>query len=265
MDPFKTNPIEHVDSEDQLGMEFLVEEKPESVEELNSTVGDEPDLFMRNEEVFDDQEHHKSFEDIQQEKSHYLTQLNRLIKRGHVSIRRFSMEHTLEEIRGEVYRIKKESDMDNGIDYCRQGLMFCVSTIEMMNGKYKVGGNLKGWSQTVMGNIESYDEVFEELYDTYYSKIKMAPEIKLITMVAGSAFMFHLNKSLFSNDSVAPSQREMEGPSFDTDELLQKLNDEVDIDDISNISSDSSTQSLRMVEETKIIPIKKRGRPKKQK
>ena len=94
----------------------------------------------------------KSYEDIQQEKAFYLSQLNRLIKKGNVTSRRFGMEHSLEQIRGEVFRIKKEISIDSGVDYCRQGLMFCVSTIEMVEGKYS--GKMSGWSQNVMGNIE---------------------------------------------------------------------------------------------------------------
>ena len=205
----------------------------------------------------------KTYEEIQHEKSFYLSKLSRLEKRGFQSSRRLGMEHNLEDIKGEVYRIEKDIAMDTGIDYCRQGLMFCVSTIEMVNGTYNLPGKLNGWSQSVMGNIESYDQIFEELYDQYYSKIKIAPEIKLISMVAGSAFMFHLQKSLLQNESLAPRQREMTGPSMDTDELLRSLNDEVDIDDISDISENSSI-SMKLEPQVKKIQVKKpRGRPKK--
>lgn len=265
---FKVNPDSFPKEMEELGEEFLVKnEDIDSVEEnYEKDVDDEVtnDVFLN--ETRNDYEHEQiSFEDIQQQKSHYLYQLNRLKKRGFETSRRFGMEHSLEEIRGEVFRIKKEMDMDNSIDYCRQGLMFCVSTIEMMNGQYNLGGNINGWSQTVMGNIDSYDDVFEELYEKYYTSVKMAPEIKLISMVAGSAFMFHLQKSLLNNETMAPRQREMTGPSIDTDELLRDLNNEVDLDDISSIASSEKSIKLVVEEETKSIPIKRKGRPPKAK
>ena len=48
-----------------------------------------------------------------------------------------------------------------------------------------------------MENIEDYDGVFEELYNKYKTSVEVAPEIKLLTMVGGSAMMFHLTNSMF--------------------------------------------------------------------
>jgi hypothetical protein len=256
-------------------MEFLVESEDvkdqdyESEGELESQQGDgDYDAFTENPNAQNNfQTPTKSYEEIQQEKSYYLSQLKRLEKKGNVSSRKFCMEHSLEEIRGEVIRIKKEQDMDNSIDYLRQGLMFCVSTIEMADNKYDFGAQLGGWSQNVMGNIESYDSVFEELYDKYASSVTVMPEIKLISMLAGSAFMYSLQKKMISGSSpssVPPRQREMSGPSIDTDELMRRLS-EVDIDD--DASSNSSLESVKITEEqpsVKTINVgKRRGRPPK--
>jgi hypothetical protein len=268
-DPFVDPPKR----EEELGMEFLVDEPEDDDDEEDGDDDeeDDDDLFAEYPGNPDEQVEEKpkepelTYEEIQKQKGFYLSQLNRIIKRG-VPARRLGMEHSLEEIRGEVFRVKKEAQMDAGIDYCRQGLMFCVSTIEMANGKFKLGAKLDGWSQAVMGNIENYDEVFEELYEKYFSKTTIAPELKLISMLAGSAFMFHLQQSMMEGKGFAPKQREMEGPNVDTDELLRQLNQEVDLDDISSIDTRSNASSEpKLVEETKKIPIprKKRGRPKK--
>jgi len=269
---FQENPETLPKKHEELGEEFLIQKQDLHQEENISEYENEDnndenvsqDIFFRETQQNNQQEA-LSYEEIQQQKSHYLYQLSRLRKRGIESSRRFGMEHSLEEIRGEVFRIKKEIDMDNSIDYCRQGLMFCVSTIEMLNGQYNFGGKLNGWSQTVMGNIESYDEVFEELYEKYYSSVKMAPEIKLMSMVAGSAFMFHLQKSLLNNESFAPRQREMSGPQVNTEDLLKELNDEVDLDDVSSIASSEKSIKIIVDDDKKTIPIKKRGRPSKKK
>jgi hypothetical protein len=48
-----------------------------------------------------------------------------------------------------------------------------------------------------MENLDDYDGVFEELYVKYKTKMNVAPEVKLIMMLGGSAMMFHLTNSMF--------------------------------------------------------------------
>ena len=41
------------------------------------------------------------------------------------------------------------------------------------------------------------DVVFEDLYNKYKTKMEVAPEVKLIMMIGGSAMMYHLTNSMF--------------------------------------------------------------------
>ena len=50
-----------------------------------------------------------------------------------------------------------------------------------------------------MENVDDYDGVFEELYNKYKTKVNVAPEVKLIMMLGGSAMMFHLTNSMFKS------------------------------------------------------------------
>jgi hypothetical protein len=265
-DPFVENPEKH----EEPGMDFLLgeEDEDDEEEEENLHIEDEDSgevPLFEDDNVNNSGNDGKSYEDVQKEKSFYLSQLKRLEKKGNVISRRYTMEHSLDEIRGEVIRIKREQEMDVSIDYLRQGLMFCVSTIEMADNKYNFGAELGGWSQNVMGNIETYDGVFEELYDKYSSSISVMPEIKLISMLAGSAFMYSLQKKIAGGAKpTPPRQREMSGPSIDTDELMKSLG-EIDLDDVSSVSS--SEASIKIKDEEPVIKTisiaKKRGRPPK--
>lgn len=289
------------ENEEVMGMDFIANES-KRVQDSDSDFSDEADEGNDNEEddlfmepVREDYDNERggaqppsasmSYEEVQHQKAYYLSQLKRLEKKGHVSSRRLNMEHDLEEISGEVVKIRKEIEVDRGINYCRQGLMFCVSTIEMLNTKYDpFGVDLDGWSNMIMADRESYDDVFEELYEKYSSKVAMAPEIKLISMIAGSAMMFHLQKSLVSkhftpkkpefqgSSQQAPRrepERKMKGPSINSDDLLRKLNSD-DFSDISSVVSDTESVTVSGVE-TKTVNValpqqkKKPGRkPKKQ-
>ena len=58
---------------------------------------------------------------------------------------------------------------------------------------------LDGWSEAVNENIDEYDEVFGELHEKYGGKAKMAPELKLLFMLGGSAAMLHMTNTMFKS------------------------------------------------------------------
>ena len=268
---------------DDLGLDFIANETKRNYEDIEESIPEsnrfEESMSVEQEEDEEEDEPIMTHEEIQHQKAYYLSQLHRLETKGCYASRKLGIEHPLNVIKGEYLRIKKEREIDNAIQYCRTGLMFCVSSIEMINNKYDpFNVDLDGWSSIIMAEKEKYDEVFEELYEKYHSKISMEPEYKLIAMVAGSAMMFGLQKSLMNkqnnkndmfssvtnlfmgNGGAQKQKQEMKGPSIDTDSLLDKLNNDIDSEsDISDISEISIVEK----EEVKSVNIPKRGRPKK--
>lgn len=141
-----------------------------------------------------------SYEEIQQKKSEYLFKLDRLARAGYRSARKLSMASNLDDIRHEVDKLSRERNVAKSIKFSRKALMAIVSGFEFINTKFDpIGLKLDGWSESQMEGIEDYDEVFEELYDKYNTKVQLAPELRLLMMVGGSAFMFHLTNTLFKS------------------------------------------------------------------
>ena len=144
----------------------------------------------------------KTYEEIQQEKQKLLFNLERLQKQGYPPSKRYSMASSYEDMLFEHDRLKKQRDVEKSIKFSRKILMAFVSGIEFLNGKFDYFDiKLEGCSENIMENVSDYDEVFEELHEKYGESVKMAPELKLIAMVAGSGFMFHLTNSLFKSAS----------------------------------------------------------------
>lgn len=144
----------------------------------------------------------KSYEEIQQEKQKMLFNLERLQKQGYPPSKRYSMASSFEDMQFEHDRLKKQRDVEKSIKFSRKILMAVVSGVEFLNGKFDpFDVKLEGWSENIMENVNDYDEVFEELHEKYGESVKMAPELKLLAMVAGSGFMFHLTNSLFKSAS----------------------------------------------------------------
>jgi hypothetical protein len=134
------------------------------------------------------------------EKTDLITKLSRLEAKGYPVARRFTMDNTLEEVKAEYNRLVDAKQLEGSIKFQRQMMMTLTTGMEMMNEKFNpFDWQLKGWSESVHESIEDFDEVFEELYDKYKERGKMPPEARLLFMMVGSGFMFHMSNSFFRN------------------------------------------------------------------
>ena len=148
------------------------------------------------------------FKTIDEEKADLVNKLGRLEKKGFTVNKRLNAYSPIDELRNEVKRITYSIDVDKSVKFARRMLIACTTGLEFMNKKYNPFEiQLDGWSENVMENVDDYDEVFEELYVKYRSKMHVAPEIKLIMMLGGSAMMFHLTNSMFK--SVMPNMNDV--------------------------------------------------------
>ena len=139
-------------------------------------------------------------EEIVAEKREMLYQFDRIEKKGFKLPKKFTLASNLEEMRLEYERVKNDRAMDNAVKFQRKAIVLLTSGIELLNSKYDpFNVKLTGWSESVHEDIDEYDDIFEELYEKYRGKANMAPELRLLLGLGGSAFMFHMTNSLFRN------------------------------------------------------------------
>lgn len=133
------------------------------------------------------------------EKREILYQLDRLESKGYRLPRKFTIQSDLEEMRAEFHRVLREKEVDASVRFQRKMMMALVTGIEFLNTRFDpFEVKLDGWSEQVHENINDYDDIFEELHDKYKGAgKKMAPELRLMMSLSGSAFMFHLTNSMF--------------------------------------------------------------------
>lgn len=134
------------------------------------------------------------------QKSDLINKLNRLESKGYTISKRFTMDNSLDEIKGEFERLMDSKNLENSIKFQRQMMMGMVTGMEMMNNKFNpFDWQLDGWSESVHENVEDFDEVFEELFDKYKGKGNMPAEARLLFMLVGSGFMFHMSNNFFKS------------------------------------------------------------------
>ena len=150
----------------------------------------------------------KGYTSVDEEKSDLINKLARLEKKGFAVNKRLNAYSSIDELRSEVKRITYSIDVEQSVRFSRRMLVACVTGLEFLNKRYNPFEiQLEGWSESVMENVDDYDGVFEELYVKYRSKVSVAPEVKLIMMLGGSAMMFHLTNSMFK--SVMPNMNDV--------------------------------------------------------
>ena len=148
----------------------------------------------------EEEEEEMTYEQIQKMKSDMIYKLNRLDKLGYKSSRRYSMASNLEDLKMEYNTLKRQRSIEKSVKFSRKLLMAFVSGTEFLNSKFDYFNlRLDKWSENTMENIGDYDEVFEELHDKHQDSFDMAPELRLVLMVGGSGFMYHMQQSLFQS------------------------------------------------------------------
>ena len=198
----------HKISEPTMPPEMEMEDDAESTSE-QSSVG------MYQEQV---QQPSAGYATIDDEKADILNKLGRLEKKGFHVNKKLTIYSDIEELRAEFKRIQYNIDVDQSIRFSRRMLVACITGVEFLNKRYNPFDLvLDGWSENIMEGIDDYDPVFEDLYNKYKTKMKVAPEIKLIMMLGGSATMFHLTNSMFK--AAVPNMSEIlkQNPQLQTD------------------------------------------------
>lgn len=141
-----------------------------------------------------------SKEELLREKFKFLRRLEDLESKGVKLSKKYNMESSLQEMQGEYEMIVAEKEKSNSIKFQGKMLMAFITGIEFLNNKFDpFDVKLDGWSEQCNENINDYDEIFGELHEKYKSKSKMAPEIKLLFQLAGSAVMVHMTNTMFKS------------------------------------------------------------------
>src|SRR6056300_239502 len=155
---------------------------------------DEPGMYEQQEQ---EERPANGFTSVDEEKADILNKLARLEKKGFNVNKRLNAYSSIEELRTEVKRVTYSIEVEQSVKFSKRMLVACVTGLEFLNKRYNPFElHLDGWSESVMENQDDYDNVFEELYVKYRTKVNVAPEIKLIMMLGGSAMMFHLTSSM---------------------------------------------------------------------
>jgi len=141
-----------------------------------------------------------SKEDMLREKFKFLRKLEGLEAKGVNLTKKYTMESSLLEMQGEYEMIMEEKSKQNSMKFQGNMLMACINGIEFLNNRFDPFDiKLEGWSDQINENLNDYDDIFSELHDKYKSRASLAPELKLLFQLGGSAMMVHMTNTMFKS------------------------------------------------------------------
>jgi hypothetical protein len=139
-------------------------------------------------------------EELLREKFSCLRKLEALEKKGVKLTKKYDMESSLMEMQGEYEMVVSEKERSNSCKFQGRMLMAAVTGLEFLNNKFDpFDVKLDGWAEQINENVNDYDDIFAELHEKYKSKAKMAPELKLLFQLGGSAIMVHMTNTMFKS------------------------------------------------------------------
>jgi len=112
--------------------------------------------------------------------------------------KKYDMKSSLEEMQAEEGFIKADIRKKQSIQFQGKMVMAAVTGLEFLNSKFDpFDVDLDGWGENISENKEEYEDVFSELHEKYKDKASIAPEVKLMFLLAGSATMVHMSNRMF--------------------------------------------------------------------
>jgi len=133
-----------------------------------------------------------------------LRKLSEIKAKGYDLSKKYDFNSSIDEMEYEYELLKSFANKRNGIKLYKNIILNSASAIEFMNDKYDpFDFKLSGWSEHMSVEVDSYDDVLEELYEKYKGKgTSMPPEIKLVLLMVTSASAFHFTKSYAQNSAI---------------------------------------------------------------
>lgn len=135
--------------------------------------------------------------EIKLKKIDMLRKLSELKSKGYELSKEYNFNSSLTEMEYEYDLLRSYVDKRNGVKMYKSILTNGAAFIEFFNEKYDpFEFELQGWSEHMSIEIDSYEEVIEELYEKYKGSARgVSPEVKLMFFIFASGAAFHYSKS----------------------------------------------------------------------
>lgn len=132
-----------------------------------------------------------------------LRKLDKMKDKGIPVSKNYTIDSNLDEMEGEYEALKDEEEKKSSIDFYGQMLVMIVNGLEKANQAFNPFDiDIDGLGENIQEGLESYEDIFEALHEKYKSKGTMAPELRLLLQLGGSAVMCNITNKMIRNAGI---------------------------------------------------------------
>ena len=142
-------------------------------------------------------ERKKRREELLHEKVEMLTRIVNLSKNGFTATKEWDVKDDIDEIRYECYRMQRESNSKKSIKIMRRVLVTITTLVETGNSYFNPFNlRLDGFSESMMLNLDDYDDCFEQIHHKYSGRSSVGPEMQILFTFMSAAIFHHAGNTI---------------------------------------------------------------------
>lgn len=139
----------------------------------------------------------KRKEELLHEKVEMLTRIINLSKNGFTATKEWDVKDDIDEIRYECYRMQRESNSRKSIKIMRRVLVTITTLVETGNSYFNPFNlRLDGFSESMMLNLDDYDDCFEQIHHKYSGRSSVGPEMQILFTFMSAAIFHHAGNAI---------------------------------------------------------------------
>lgn len=139
----------------------------------------------------------KRKEELLHEKVEMLTRIINLSKNGFTTTKEWDVKDDIDEIRYECYRMQRESNSKKSIKIMRRVLVTITTLVETGNSYFNPFNlRLDGFSESMMLNLDDYDDCFEQIHHKYSGRSSVGPEMQILFTFMSAAIFHHAGNTI---------------------------------------------------------------------
>ncbi|CAM9115436.1 unnamed protein product, partial [Ectocarpus sp. 12 AP-2014] len=139
----------------------------------------------------------KRRDELLHEKVEMLTRIVNLTKNGFTATKKWDVKDDIDEIRYECYRMQRESNSKKSIKIMRRVLVTITTLVETGNAYFNPFNlRLDGFSESMMLNLDDYDDCFEQIHHKYSGRSSVGPEMQIMFTFMSAAIFHHAGNAI---------------------------------------------------------------------
>jgi len=156
----------------------------------------------------------KRKEELLHEKVEMLTRIANLSKNGFTTTKEWDVKDDIDEIRYECYRMQRESNSKKSIKIMRRVLVTITTLVETGNSYFNPFNlRLDGFSESMMLNLDDYDDCFEQIHHKYSGRSSVGPEMQIMFTFMSAAIFHHAGNAIGQNRHGSSSNKKKSSAS----------------------------------------------------